>query len=114
MALNIAAMQQNFTPLDQFIEGRALKRAEEESGMRMTALQNAEVRAAAEESRRAKRFDWDREERELKFERANGEKVLARVQQVLALPKEQRKAYIEQEETEYITQLEAKSGQSWA
>jgi|GEM_PF-7132611 len=114
MALNIAAMQQSFTPVDSFLEGRAIANAEKEAGARMTALQNAEGRAAEEETRRAKRFDWEREETEIKFDQVTGQRALAKVQQVMALPKDQRKAYIEQNEPEYIKELEAKSGQSWA
>lgn len=114
MALNIAAMQQPVNVVDQFIEGRALRQAEEMRGAQMTALQNAEGRAAEEGKRQAQRFDWERQETELKFDQMNGKKTLAKVQQVMALPKNQRKSYIEQNEPEYVREFEAKSGQSWA
>src|SRR5688572_926639 len=105
MALNIAAMQQNFTPVDSFIEGRALKRAEEESGMRMTALQNAEGRAAAEEQRQASRFNWEQSANKVQMDQVAAKKVLAGAKQVLGVPKGQRKEFVEKNFPDFVTKL---------
>ena len=114
MALNIAASQIMANPVDQFLEGRAIRRAEAAEDQQMQMAQAAEGRAVTAAEQQAKRFDWEREDTENKFDQANGQRVLARLQQTRALPKDQRKPYIEQEEPEFIAELEAKTGQAWA
>src|SRR5688572_4200674 len=105
MALNIAAQQVMASPVDQFIEGRALKRAEEESGMRMTALQNAEGRAAAEEQRQASRFNWEQAANKIQLDQAKAKEIKAGTDQVLAIPKGQRKAFVEKYFPDFVSGL---------
>lgn len=105
MALNIAAQQVMANPVDQFLEGRALKRAEEEGAMRMTALQNAEGRAAAEETRQQSRFNWEQGANKVQMDQAAAKQVLAGTQQVLAIPKGERKAFVEKNFPDFVTRL---------
>lgn len=105
MALNIAAQQVMANPVDQFLEGRAIRRAEEEGAMRMTALQNAEGRAAAEETRQASRFDWEKAGNKVKLDQAKAKEIKAGTDQVLAIPKGQRKAFVEKNFPQFVAGL---------
>lgn len=114
MALNIAANQQPVNVVDQFIEGRALRQAEDMRTQQMTALQNAEGRAQSQDVREQGRYDDERKANQIKFDEIGGKRTLARVQQVMALPKEQRKAYIQQNAPEYVAEFEKQRGEPWA
>lgn len=105
MALNIAAMQVAANPVSEFIEGRALRRAEEEGAMRMTALQNAEGRAAAEEQRQQSRFNWEEAATKVQFDQETAKRTLAGVNQVLAIPKGERKAFVEKNFPDFVQKL---------
>lgn len=105
MALNIAAMQQPMNLVDQFIEGRALRQAEDIRGAQMTALQNAEGRAVAEEQRQQSKFNWEQGENQLKLDQTKAAQIKAGVDQVLAVPKGQRKQFVEKNFPDFVAKL---------
>lgn len=105
MALNIAAQQAMANPVDQFLEGRAIRRAEEEGAMRMTALQNAEGRAAAEETRQASRFNWEQSANKIQMDQVKAKEIKAGADQVLAIPKGKRKVFVEKNFPEFVNKL---------
>jgi hypothetical protein len=105
MAINIAAQQQLAQPVSAFFEGRAIQRAEQEGSLRMRALENAEGRAASAETRAQEGHEIDKRVAEAKFDEIAGRKTLAGVKQVLALPKGQRKAFVEKNFPEFVQKL---------
>lgn len=105
MAINIAAQQQLAQPASAFFEGQAMQRVEQDNAQRMRALENAEGRAAAGEKRAQETHDIDKRAAEAKFDEINGKKALAGAQQVLALPKGQRKKFVENNFPELVQKL---------
>jgi hypothetical protein len=105
MAINIAAQQQLAQPVSAFFEGRAMQRAEQESSLRMRALENAEGRATSAETRAQEGFDIEKRAANAKFDEIAGKKALAGAKQVLGLPKGQRKAFVEKNFPELVHKL---------
>jgi hypothetical protein len=106
MGYDIAGSQILAQPVSAFLQGRAIKNAEEERGARMTALK-------ASEGREAESFEMVKEDRQVKYDEINGKKALAGAQQVLAVQKGQRKAFVEQTFPELITGLEKQGYGKW-
>lgn len=106
MAIDIAGQQVLAQPVSAFLQGRALKQAEQESGARMKALEAAE-------GREQETFDMQKQDRQAKYDEVNGKKALAGAQQVLALPKGQRKDFVAKTFPDLIADLEKQGYGKW-
>lgn len=98
MALNIAAMQTMASPVSSFLEGRAIRRAEQQQDMQMQMAQ-------AEEGRREARFNWEQSANKVQMGQLAAKEVLAGAKQVLAIPKGERKAFVEKNFPDFVTKL---------
>lgn len=106
MAIDIAGQQILAQPVSAFLQGRAIKQAEQERGGRMKALEAAE-------GREAEAFDMQKQDRQVKYDEINGKKALAGAQQVLAVTKGKRKSFVEQNFPEVIAGLEKQGYGQW-
>lgn len=105
MALNIAAMQQPVNAVDSFLEGRAIRRAEQMQDMQMQQAQASEGRAIAQAEREASRFNWEQRANQAQFDEMTAKKAMAGAQQVLAIPKGERKPFVEKNFPDFVQKL---------
>lgn len=106
MAIDIAGQQILAQPVSGFLQGRALRQAEQERGLRMKALQAAE-------GREQEAFDMQKQDRQAKYDEIAGKKALAGANQVLALPKGQRKDFVKQNFPDLVSKLEQQGYGTW-
>lgn len=105
MALNIAAMQQMPNPVDQFLEGRAIRRAEAAQDQQMQMAQAAEGRAVTQVEQQTARFNWEQSANKVQMDQVAAKKVLAGAKQVLGVPKGERKAFVEKNFPDFVAKL---------
>lgn len=106
MAIDIAGQQILAQPVSSFLQGRALRQAEEQGERKMKALEAAEAREA-------ETFEMQKQDRQAKYDEIAGKKALVGAQQVLAVPKGQRKAFVEQNFADVISGLEQQGYGTW-
>jgi len=106
MAYDVAGNQILAQPVSAFLQGRAIRQAEEQNERKTRAL-------VAAEAREDEAFEMQKQDRQAKYDQINGQKALAGAEQVLAVPKGQRKAFVEKNFAEVISGLEKQGYGTW-
>lgn len=110
MALNIAAMQDQPKVVTSFLEGRAIRQAEEVQVMKARALELAEARDQEKFQMEKTRFSGEQKEQQFKFDQITAKQTLAATEQVLATGGKGTKALIESQFPEFVQEYTKKGG----